>query len=44
METLLKGSFSMLAVKYPRSVIRLSACNVQLFMKIFDKYIFANAS
>ena len=44
METILKGSFSLLAVKYPRSVIRLSSVNVQLFLKIFDRYIFANSA
>jgi hypothetical protein len=43
LETVLKGSFSLLAVKYPRSVLRLSACNVQLFLKIFDRYIFASS-
>lgn len=42
LETLLKGTFSMLAVKFPRSVLRLSAVNVQLFLKIFEKYIFAS--
>jgi hypothetical protein len=44
LETILKGTFSLLAVKYPRSVIKLSACNVQLFLKIFDRYIFANST
>jgi len=44
LETILKGSFSLLAVKYPRSVIRLSSVNVQLFLKIFDRYIFANSA
>lgn len=34
----------MLAIKHPRSVIRLSAVNVQLFLKIFDRYIFANSA
>jgi len=28
LETLLKGTFSLLSVKYPRSVLRLSSCNV----------------
>lgn len=31
----------MLSVKYPRSVLRLSSCNVQLYLKIFEKYIFS---
>ena len=44
LETLLKGTFSLLAVKHPRSVLRLSSCNVQLFLKIFEKYLFASAS
>ena len=44
LETLLKGTFSLIAVKFPRSVIRLSSVNVQLFLKIFEKYIFASAS
>lgn len=38
LETLLKGSFSLLSVKHPRSVLRLSACNIHLFLKIFDRY------
>ena len=38
LETLLKGSFSLLSVKHARSVLRLSACNIQLFLKIFDRY------
>lgn len=36
-ETLLKGAFSLLAVKYPKAVIRLSACVINLFFKLFDK-------
>lgn len=33
----------MLSVKYPRSVLRLSSCNIQLYLKIFEKYIFSTA-
>eukprot|EP00347_Sterkiella_histriomuscorum_P012834 403367048 len=38
LETLLKGSFSLLSVKHSKSVLRLSACNIHLFLKIFDRY------
>jgi hypothetical protein len=41
LETLIKGTFSLLAVKYPRSVLRLSSLNINLYLKIFDKYLFA---
>ena len=36
MQTLLKGSFSLLGVKSPRCALMVSATNIQLFFKIFD--------
>jgi flavin-binding protein dodecin len=44
LETLLKGTFSLLSVKYPRSVLRISSCNVHLYLKIFEKYIFSTTA
>lgn len=43
LETLLKGTFSLLAVKYPRSALRLSSLNVTLFLKLFERYYFSSA-
>lgn len=37
LETLLKGSFSMLAIKSPPVAIKISACNIQVFLQIFQK-------
>jgi hypothetical protein len=36
METLLKGSFSLLAIKSPRVALRVSACNTKLFLEILN--------
>jgi hypothetical protein len=36
LETLLKGSFCLLAVESPRCILRFSACNIHLFMRIFE--------
>jgi hypothetical protein len=36
METLLKGSFSLLAIKSPRVALRVSACNTNLFLEILN--------
>jgi hypothetical protein len=36
LQTILKGSFSLLGVKSPASSLKISACNIQVFFKIFD--------
>lgn len=36
METLLKGSFSLLAIKSPHVAFQVSFCNIQLFFEILD--------
>jgi hypothetical protein len=36
LETLLKGSFTLLAVKSPEVCLKVSACNIHIFQKIFD--------
>ena len=38
LETLLKGSFSLLAVKFPKAVLRLASCNIHLFIKLIERY------
>jgi hypothetical protein len=43
LETLLKGTFSLIAIKNARSVMRVSSLNIQLFLKVFERYIFASA-
>lgn len=35
LETLLKGSFSLLAIKTPEIAIKISACNLQVFLQLF---------
>jgi hypothetical protein len=35
----MKGTFSLLGVKSPLCSLKLSACNIQLFFKVFDQYI-----
>lgn len=39
LQTLMKGTFSLLGVKSPLCSLKLSACNIQLFFKIFDQII-----
>ena len=39
MQTLLKGSFSLLAVKSPLCSLKLSACNIHIFFKMFDSVV-----
>ena len=39
LETLLKGSFSLLGVKSPKISLKISSCNIQLFFKIFDQIL-----
>lgn len=39
LQTLLKGSFSLLGVKIPSCSLKLSACNIQIFFKIFDNLL-----
>lgn len=36
METLLKGSFSMLAIKSPHVALQVSSCNMHIFFEIMD--------
>jgi hypothetical protein len=36
METLLKGSFSMLAIKSPHIALQVSSCNLHIFFEILD--------
>jgi hypothetical protein len=36
METLLKGSFSLLAIINPHVALRVSACNIKLFLEILN--------
>jgi hypothetical protein len=36
LQTLLKGSFSLLGVKLPKCALKISACNIQIFFKILD--------
>jgi hypothetical protein len=40
----LKGSFSLLAVKIPRAALRLAACNINIFFKLFEKATAAKGS
>jgi hypothetical protein len=37
LQTLLKGSFSLLGIKNPKSALKISACNIHIFFKIFDQ-------
>ena len=39
METLLKGCFSLLAIKSPVVALKVSNCNINCFFKIFDQVI-----
>jgi len=39
LQTLLKGSFSLLGVKNPKCALKVSACNIHIFFKIFDQVI-----
>jgi hypothetical protein len=39
LQTLLKGCFGLLGVKSPQSSLKISACNIQLFFKIFDSVL-----
>ena len=39
LQTLLKGSFSLLGIKIPKCALKVSACNIQIFFKIFDQVI-----
>ena len=39
METLLKGSFSLLAFKSPAIALKVSACNITLFFKLFEQVV-----
>ena len=36
LQTLFKGSFSLLGIRDPKCALKISACNIQLFFKIFD--------
>ena len=42
LETLMKGCFSLISVKYPRGVLKLAACTINLFFKIFEKLRLVN--
>lgn len=39
METLLKGTFSMLALKSPSVAFQVSFCNIHIFFEIFDSVL-----
>ena len=39
METLLKGCFSLLAIKSPVVALKVSNCNINCFFRIFDQVI-----
>lgn len=39
LQTLLKGTFSLLGVKRPKCSLKISSCNIQIFFKIFDQVI-----
>lgn len=39
LQTLLKGTFSLLGIKSPGCALKISGCNIQLFFKIFDKIV-----
>ena len=39
LETLLKGCFSLLAIKSPVVALKVSNCNINCFFKIFDQVI-----
>ena len=39
LETLLKGCFSLLAIKSPVVALKISNCNINCFFKIFDRVI-----
>ena len=39
LETLLKGCFSLLAIKSPVVALKVSNCNINCFFKIFDRVI-----
>ena len=44
METLLKGCFSLLAIKSPVVALKISNCNINCFFKIFDQVIMREKS
>ncbi len=44
LETLLKGTFSLIGVKYPKCVLRLSSCNIHLFFKLLDLSLSVSSS
>lgn len=37
LQTLMKGSFSLLGIKNPQSALKVSACNIQIFLKILEQ-------
>ena len=39
METLLKGSFSLLAIKSPQIAFKVSVCNIHLFFELFSQVL-----
>lgn len=39
LQTLLKGSFSMLGVKVPKSALKISCCNIMIFFKVLDQVL-----
>ena len=39
LQTLLKGSFSLLGVKAPKCALRISSCNIQIFFKLLDQVV-----
>jgi hypothetical protein len=39
LQTLLKGTFSLLGIKSPHCALKISSCNIQLFFKIFEKIL-----
>ena len=39
LQTLLKGSFSMLGVKVPKSALKISCSNIMIFFKVLDQVL-----
>lgn len=42
LQTVMKGSFSLLGIKSPKCALKISSCNIQLFFKILDLVIEKN--
>ena len=37
LQTLMKGSFSLLTCKHPKSALKISKCNILIYLEIFNR-------